>query len=351
MGGVSNKPGLLLMCHGDFPDGFLDHAENFGIYKKCLSAMDRLRDNLYYGNSPARSDELSLMGMHLASSLSRSIKLNHVELSYLSFKSPGIRQAIYRAASNGSHTIVCMGAAGLMVPDQGASQFIQSELKKVIWDNPALDLIYVPSGIAASDASAMIRRSVWHAFNGASGQIDQPGRQHERESTGVVLVCVADDAVRLSADTSAAGKFAIAASLLSERSRAFYEMGGSSNAVDFMHDVASDIKGHGFHAVEAGFIDFAQPTMEEAAQKLLDSGASHIIAVALPSLLHKHPFSLIGPSIAIDRLKQQMPQADLIYVKPDPYPIADSISRLLIDQVMGAELNGTSMKDTLRKKR
>lgn len=341
-----DRPGLLLMCHGDFPDGFLDVAEHAALYQKCLDELGRLRDNAhFYGPSPA--DEFTRMGQYVAARLSSGLGLDNLELSYLSLKSPDVRKAVYRAAVKGPGKIICAGAAGLMLPGYGISGSMRSELKGIILDNPALNLMLAPSGIGAGEVAAMVRRSLEYAFTGSC----RPGeaRRIPDESladSAVVLICSPDYEAAVRVDPGAAGSFSCASAMLSEVSKAAHIAGGGSSITGYMDMVASSIGG--FHAVEAGFIDFALPDIYEAAARLIEAGSTHIIASGLPSLLHRHPYSISGPSEAAERLRRSFPDTGIVYVKPDPEPIAGSIADILIERVLEAEKNGTPLRRMLR---
>lgn len=103
------------------------------------------------------------MGKHVAAYISAGMKLNDLELSYLGLKSPGVRRAVYRAASKGPGKIVCAGAAGLIVPGHGVSERLPAELKSIIRDNPALDLVVAPSGIEAGEIAMLVKSRILEA--------------------------------------------------------------------------------------------------------------------------------------------------------------------------------------------
>jgi len=341
-----DRPGLLLMCHGDFPDDFFAAEEHMALYQKCLRELDRLRDDAYFYR-PFPDDEVTRMGRCVAARVSAGLGLDNLELSYLSLKSPGVRQAVYKAATRGPGKIICAGAAGLMMPGHGVSESMPSELKGVILDNPALDLTLAPSDIEVSDIAMLIRRSLECAFTGSSVAGDAPRRPDAGlEDAAVVLVCSPDYDAAGRISPGAAGRFFSASALLSGMSKAAHGAGGRSGSTEAMHAVASCIGG--FHAVEAGFMDFALPGVGEAAARLLDAGCTHIFATGVPSLLHRHPYSLSGPFGAVERLRRSLPDTGIIYVKPDPEPIAEGVAGILMARVLEAEKSGTSLKGMLR---
>lgn len=345
----NGRPGLLLMWHGDFPDDFLSSERHMALYQKCLRSLGLLHDQACY-SEPSFDDEYARMGLFIAYHLLSRMKPDHLELSYLSLRSPGVRQAIYRTASRGSQRIICVGAAGLMMPGHGAVESLPAELKKVMKDNPALDLFVSQPGLEAGDIAALVRQSLEFAFNGLEGRGKMPGRSFRSlEGTGVVLVC-SHDHMPAHVDLGALEQLTSGSSMLSDMSKEAFASGGRCDATELIRSVASTLNIGGFHAVESGFMDFALPDIEEAGRRLLDAGCSHIVAAGMPSLLHRHPYSIGGPSDSAERLQKALPDTNIIYVKPDPAPISPYIADILMSKVLDIEQSGISLKELLRKR-
>jgi sirohydrochlorin cobaltochelatase len=332
------------MCHGDFPDDFFTAAKHKALYQKCLYELSRLRDDAHF-YKPSPDDMFTRMGRQVSGLISTGMELENLELSYLSLKSPGIRQAVYKAAMKGPGKIICAGAAGLMVPGHGMSESLPHELKGIVRDNPALDLVLAPPGIGAGKIALLIRKSLEYAFRGSCSGDRQRSPGASLEDSGIVLVC-SHDYGAINRSPGASGDFSSVSARLSDLSKAAYMAGGRSASTELMRAAASSIGG--FHAVEAGFMDFALPDVVEAATRLVDAGSTHIIASGTPSLLHRHPYSLSGPSRAVERLRRALPDTSIIYVKPDPEPIAGSVADVLMARVLEAERSGTSLKWMLR---
>ncbi len=90
------------------------------------------------------------------------------------------------------------------------------------------------------------------------------------------------------------------------------------------------------YGMSAGFIDFASPGIDEAAMRLAAKGVSHIVATGVPALLHSHPLSVVSPQMAADWLRETVPYADVVYVKPDPGPVAGMLAARLVSKVLDA---------------
>jgi hypothetical protein len=144
-------------------------------------------------------------------------------------------------------------------------------------------------------------------------------------------------------------EFARAAAMLSNRSYRWHQAGIGSEASEFMENVCASLRAGGFSAVVAGFLDFASPGIEEAAIRLADKGVNRIVATGVPALLHRHPLSVDGPQEAADRLRETIPYTDVVYVKPDPGPIAGMLAARLASQVMEALKTNRRMRPDYKK--
>lgn len=338
MGG--NKPGLLLMCHGDFPWNFFTDPRNRKLYEDCLEAMGDISTGVSFHT---HEDEFSRLSSTMAASVTDRIELNGVEVSYIGFRCPGVRQAIAHTTAKGSRYIICAGAAGFVTPCHSTSEHVPGELQKMLLDNPALDVAYAEPCLDAGEAAGLIQRSVEHAFGVSRVEPERPLSATDRkEDTGVVLVSAPGYDIEPVDGTAA--EFARTATMLSNRSCRWHQAGIGSEASEFMGNVSSGLRDRGFSAVEAGFIDFASPGIEEAAMRLVEKGASHIVATGVPALLHRHPLSVAGPQEAADRLCETVPYADIVYVKPDPGPIAGMLSTHLTSKVLAPSKTYRRMK-------
>ena len=103
---------------------------------------------------------------------------------------------------------------------------------------------------------------------------------------------------------AASRDLASASSRLSEMSKAAYASGGECAMGGLLRSAGPRLERSGFYAVESGYMDFALPDVGEAAGRLIDAGCTHIVALGMPALLHRHPYSCGGPSDSVERLKQ-----------------------------------------------
>ncbi len=340
-----DRPGLLLICHGDFPDDFFKEEEHRALYRKCFNELDGFHDATHFYR-PSVEDEFTIMGRQVAGRISSCLCLENLELSYLGLKSPGVRQAVYRSALKGPGRIICAGASGLMMPGYGILESLSRELKGIVRDNPALDLTLAPSDIGADDIATLIRKSLKHAFKGPQGTCETVQKNiSDLEDAGIVLVLSHDyDAIKRL--PGALADISGASSRLSVMSKAAQIAGGVSSIADLMREAASSFKD--FHAAEAGFIDFSLPDVGQAAARLLDAGCTHIIATGAPSLMHRHPYSIPGPSEAAVQLRQALQDTDMVYIEPDPASIAGDVANIIMARVLEAEEHGTSFKGMIR---
>jgi sirohydrochlorin ferrochelatase len=344
-----DRPGLLLLWHGDFPGGFLEAERHMALYQKCLFARDMLESQIFYDH-PRFDDDYARAGLLIARHLLSRMKPGHLELSYLGLRHPGIRQAIYRAASRGAGRIVCTGAAGLMLPGHGALESLPAEMKKVVRDNPAIQLLIAEPRLTDRDVAEIVKQSLDYSFRGREGRWQVTQRAFRcLEDTGVVLVCDHDIAA-IRGRGGAIERLSSISEKLSEMSREACASNDGCAMGRILRPAESQLKKAGFHAVESGFMDFAQPGVSGAARRLLDAGCTHIVAAGVTALLHRHPYSGGGPDASVDQLKKELPDTSIVYVKPDPRPIAPYLADVVMSGVLDADAHGTPLNLALRRR-
>ncbi len=329
---ADNKPGLLLMCHGDFPGNFFTDLQNRKLYEDCLAAMEHDPEG---GHDRLRNDDLGLLSHSMASSMTGCFK--GIEISYLKPGQPDIMQAITSAAAKGSQTIICAGVAGLMIPGHGTLEHVPRELLRVQHESPALDIKYTGPWLDTDMAAGIVQHSIEQAFGSCSEVAARSWDMVRHDDLSTVLISAPDHSIRTYED--ATSEFARTAAMLSNRSSRWHDAGVCSETLDFMQEVSVKLQSRGFSAVETGFIDFATPGIEDAALRLIDKGASHIVVTGVPALLHRHPLSIISPDGAVKWLRTMIPYARISYLKPDPVFVASMLAGHMISKVLDAGHN------------
>jgi len=331
---ADNKPGLLLMCHGDFPGNFFTDPRNRRLYEDCFAAMGSIQED---DNDRLCNGDLAMFSHSIASSIAGC--LNGIEVSYPRPVRPDIGQTIASMAAKGSRAIVCMGAAGLMMPGHGTLEHVPGELRMVLQDHPSLDIRYTGPWLDANMAADIVQRSLEYALGHCPTDPASSREIAGSDDLSVVLVSTPDYSIRTYDD--ARSEFARIAAMLSNRSGRWHDAGIGSETVYFMENVSATLQARGFSAIETGFIDFATPGIEDAALRLIDKGASHIVVTGVPALLHRHPLSIISPDEAVKWLRAMIPYASISYLKPEPVFIARMLSGHMVSTVLDAGNNGT----------
>lgn len=315
-------PGLLLLCHGDFPEGFLENQENHRLYMDCCAAMESLGDKAGHASPGTAGNELSMLSSAIVSVLSRTMPGTPAELAFLGLKAPGIRKAVYRTVRKGSRTTICIGAGGLMLPGSGASLQIPSALCDIKADNPGMNLIFASHGFNHHTVSDLIMTSIEHGLGGKN-TMSRPTMEVPSmiaDDVGAVIVSAPDYCNMREGHPEEASKLLGLSRELSLKSKNWHSL--MRDVPDFMTMVSYSLLSSGkFSAVEAGYIDFATPGVAEAMQKLQNADPEYIIAVGTPSLLHRHPFSYADTEECIEQACRACPDANIVYIKPDPGPV------------------------------
>ncbi|OPY29001.1 MAG: sirohydrochlorin cobaltochelatase [Methanocella sp. PtaU1.Bin125] len=336
----AGRPGLLLVCHGDLPETLLEDPGCGRLYGECLSACGPVP-----GEAAAvqAKDELSRFSGRVASHVSAGAD-GPVELAFMGFRKPGIREAMYRVLSAGARSIVCVGAGGLMLPGCIATVHLPAAVRQVIEINPGLDVFYAPPGTNPHLASSLVMASVENALNGP-GIAPRPSGDMPRirDETGVIVVSSLDQAAIFGACDRRSSDFAAAVKRLSDYCRGQSAVSGTGFG-RFMTQVSACLRASGnFCGVEAGYLDFSGPVLDRAAQRLVQAGARTIIAAGMPTLMHRHTLSLSDPAEALKQLKNSCP-ADIVYVPPDSGAIEPEVGMMLRLKVLDALAKGACIE-------
>lgn len=336
----AGRTGLLLVCHGDMPEALLEDPECCRLYGECLSACGPMQDE---SAGVRAKDELSGFSGHVATHVSSGAD-GPVELAFMGFRKPGIREAMYRVISAGARSIVCVGAGGLMLPGSGATVHLPAAVRQVIMMNPGLDVFYAPPGNNPHVASSLIMASVERVLNG-HGIAPRPSGDMPRigSETGVIVVSSHDQMAIFEACARQSAGFTAAVKSLSDYSRSI--SADSGTGVDrFMSGVSACLEASGaFCSVQAGCLDFSGQSLESAADRLVQAGAGRIIAAGMPLLMHRHALSCFDPSEAIEHLKNTC-SAGLIYVPPDPVTMVQEVGMMLRLKVLDALAKGDAIE-------
>jgi hypothetical protein len=327
-----DRPGLLLLCHGDPPEAAMADPEGRRLYTGCAELYELMASEIAV--MPG-SDLFSSLNGSIASFLS-SESDGPVEQACLGFGRPGVREAMFRLVARGSRSLVCVGGAGLVLPCQGAAVHLPEAVGQVVAENAGLDVSCARPGSNPHVAAALVMASIEGALKGCG---IPPGPSWETPriggDTGVIVVSAPDPSKALAACSRQSASYVTAARRLSDYLLA-KPTESPTRIEKFMADVAESLEASGaFCAVRTSYLDFATPVIEAAADGLVKAGARQIIAAGMPVLLGRHPFSYADPACAIDRLKKKCP-ADLVYVKPDPQSCAQEIAAMLHMNVLEA---------------
>jgi hypothetical protein len=328
-----DRPGLLLMCHGDLPDAAIADPQCRRLYAGCAELYELMVPEII---AMQGSSIFSGLNEGIASYLS-SESDGPVEQASLGFHRPGVRDAMFRLTARGSRSIVCLGGAGLVLPGQGASVYLPEAVRRVVAENAGLDVCCARPGFNPYVMTAMVMASIECALKGR-GVLPGPSWEAPRigSDTGVLVVSAPDPSRAMAACARESAGYITAVKQLSDRVKEKSTENPTTEIARFMSSVAEGLDASGaFCAVRPGYLDFAVPDLEAAADELAKAGAQQILVAGMPVLLSRHPLSWADPSDAIDHLKKKCP-AQLIYVKPDPQSCAKEIAAMLRMNVLEA---------------
>jgi hypothetical protein len=329
---LSDRPGLLLLCHGDLSDSAMADATCRRLYAECAEAYALMSSELL---TMPGNDLLAGLNESIASFLS-SESDGPVEQACLGFHRHGVREAMFRLLARGSRSIVSLGGAGLLLPGQGAAVHLPAAVGQVVADNAGLDVCCALPRANPSVTAGLVMASIERALTGR-GPAPGPSWEAPRigGDTGVLVVSAPDPAKALAARGRQSASYIAAAKRLSDNMQAV-STDSFTGITWHMSAVAQSLTGSGaFSAVRVGYLDFSAPDAEAAADGLERAGARQIIVSGMPASLNRHPLAWADTSDVIDRLKKKC-AADIIYIKPDPQTCAPEIAAMLRMNVLEA---------------
>lgn len=99
----------------------------------------------------------------------------------------------------------------------------------------------------------------------------------------------------------------------------------------------------GFEHFEVGYMEFSSPTLDEAVQKLENSGIKKIVLVNSPGLMMRSSHSLLDIPDIIKEVAVRHPGLELIYARPGiPFDRMASLFVKRIDSALGKEMTTSS---------
>ncbi len=242
----SDRPGLLLLCHGDLSDTALADPACHRLYAGCAET---------YGLMSAEpvalpgNDLLAGMNESIASFLS-SESDGPVEQACLGLHRPGVREGMFRLLSRGSRSIVILGGAGLVLPGQGATVHLPSAVGQVLADNAGLNVCCALPGANPHVTAGLVMASIECALTGR-GLAPGPSREAPRigGDTGVLVVSAPDPSKAMAACGRQYASYIAAAKRLSDNMQA---MSGDSPTRDRAAPLGRRRKPGGFRGILCG---------------------------------------------------------------------------------------------------
>ena len=92
----------------------------------------------------------------------------------------------------------------------------------------------------------------------------------------------------------------------------------------------------GYQNFEIGNMEFASPTLEEALEKVLNSGAEKVIFIGGTGFMDRSSHTLIDIPEAIDKLQKSNPNIKMSYIKPNIDIVCAELANMIVNKVKKA---------------
>jgi len=321
--------GIIMVQHGDFPFDFKEkNKEMFNFIKQMLEEISqKTRKIARDPEDPYKSD----MQM-IKNSIRKCGGFKHLEIAYMEFISPTIRQAVDKIASEGIKKIVLVNSPGIFMRSSHTLLDIPPLVDEIQSEHPDLELIYAPPGGFLDEMAEVMVKRIDKALNKSCTEC-QINEIHLPEEYGVVIIAYGDVPLTYMEKKN----MNMAGEHIEKWSDIVRNWPRDEINDPLFHDtriLEKLIKRKGGHPnFEIGTLEFAPPTLEEALQKVIKRGAEKVIFIGGTGNIDRSSHTLVDIPQAIDKLQQANPSVKLIYKEPDIGLVCTELAKIIASKV------------------
>lgn len=324
--------GIILVQHGDFPFDFKEKQKE--MFHFIESMLEKISDETR--PLKRRPDDCYACDMALISSTVKRVGgFSHFEIGYMEFSSPTIEEAVLKLASQGLKKIVLVNSPGVMMRSSHSLLDIPAILKEITVEHPALELIYARPGIPFQPiADLFVKRT--DSVLGKNVKPSPPLRPHVRtEEFGVVMIAHGD--VPLEYLDSRLG-------MADKHIGAWSDMvvkwprneANDPLSYDTMKLEALIREKGGYDNFTVGNLEFTSPTLEEALDKVLTSGAKSVFFIGGTGFCDRSSHTMMDIPQAVEKLQKTHPNVRMTYAYPDIGSMCEGFAAVIVDKVYDA---------------
>ena len=324
--------GIIMVQHGDFPFDFKEkHKEMFTFIKQMLEEISQ--ETRKIPRDP--NDPYSVDMQKIKDSFRRCGGFKHLEIGYMEFSSPTIKEAVEKIADEGVKKIVLVNTPGIFMRSSHSLLDIPKIINQVQLSHPDLELIYAPPGEFLEEMADVIVKRIDNTLGKTCKECrieSIPGS----EDYGVVLIAHGD----VPLDYLEKKDMNMAEEHIEKWSEMVRDWPRNGENDPLLHDtrILEDyIKEKGeYPNFEIGNLEFSVPTLEDALNKVLDRGAEKVIFIGGTGFMDRSSHSLVDIPEAIDKLQKKYPSIEMSYEKPNIDFVCPEISKIIVTKVKKA---------------
>ncbi len=318
--------GIIMVQHGDFPFDFKEkNKEMFNFIKQMLEGISQ--ETRKIKRTP--DDPYSVDMQKIKESIKRCGGINSLEIGYMEFSSPTIREAVEKLATEGIKKIALINAPGIFMRSSHSLLDVPSIIEGIQSDYPDLELVYVPPGGFLEEMADVIIKRIDYAI-GKPCPDCQIEYKPATKDYGVVLIAHGD--VPLSYLEGRNMKMA------EEHIEKWSEMvcnwprNEKNDPLSYDTSIMENyIKNKGKYSnFEIGNLEFASPTLEEALEKVLNNGAQKVIFIGGTGFMDRNSHSLVDIPEAIDKLQKIHSSVEMSYIPPDIDRVNCELAKIIV---------------------
>jgi sirohydrochlorin ferrochelatase len=331
--------GIIMVQHGDFPFDFKEKQKP--MFDFIEGMLDSLSDKTR--TLPRKADDPYTCDMRmLASAVQKAGGFKHFMVGHMEFASPSIEEAVRELEGRGLKKILFVNSPGLMMRSSHSLLDIPAILKKVAGGHPGLGLVYARPGIPFDRMAELFVKRIDSALGMAVKPSSQRSPPANMDDFGVIMISHGDIPLEyLSSNDLGMGK---AEKHIEEWSNMVKKWPRTEENDPLTFDTMKlewliKEKG-GYDNFEVGNLEFASPTLEEALDKVLSTGAKSVLFIGGTGFCDRSSHTLIDIPEAIEKLQRLHTGIKMTYTYPDMALVCEDFASIIADKAYDTLENG-----------
>ena len=326
------KTGIILVQHGDFPFDFIEkNNKMFNFIRQMIEQVSKETRKIPRDPNDSYTEDMN----KIKDSIKKCGNIKHLEIGYLEFSSPTIEEAVEKLAGNGIKKMVLVNSPGIFMRSSHSILDVPALIDGIQAKHKDLKLNYAPPGGFLEEIADVIVKRIDNALNKPCEEC-QIKPMHIPEEYGVVLIAHGDVPLSYLEKKN----MNMAEQHIEKWSEMVRNWPRDEKNDPLLHDtliLEKHIKERsGYQNFEIGNMEFASPTLEEALEKVLNSGVEKVIFIGGTGFMDRSSHTLIDIPEAIDKLQKSHPNVKMSYIKPNIDIVCAELANMIVNKVKKA---------------